>query len=293
MPKRFLINIIISLLILVNFHTPAAASVQAGVEVRVDKERATFATTKFNWWFKNNWSLSGKYYWSDGDLDLGFTGKIKPDAPSSFYWGIEARDVNAKIAPNLDPAQKVMLIAGVEFELSRLKPGLSLTIEAAVNPNEFHSQISGDQSNPGPGSYLGISLNYRLPGPKTSAGKEYSADCYLLAKLITAEAPGEPYDGQVAVAAVVLNRVRSNEFPDTVAAVIYEPGQFSTINKLSRIIPTEMALNAAKSAIEGNDPSRGALYFYNPATASAKARNYIKYSHFQVTARIGRHVFYK
>lgn len=118
-------------------------------------------------------------------------------------------------------------------------------------------------------------------------------DLYLLAKLITIEAKGEPFEGQVAVGAVVLNRVQSSKFPDSIRKVLYQPGQFSTIRQLNRTIPKDSSIRAAKKAFHGNDPSHGALYFYNPVTCSPKARRYIKSSNFRVTARIGRHVFYK
>lgn len=86
----------------------------------------------------------------------------------------------------------------------------------------------------------------------------------LLARLVYAEADGEPYVGKVAVAAVVLNRVRSPLFPDTIAGVIYEPWQFSCVgNWMFNSYPSESAIQAALDALNGWDPTGGALYYFN------------------------------
>lgn len=90
----------------------------------------------------------------------------------------------------------------------------------------------------------------------------------LLARLISGEARGEPFVGQVAVGAVVLNRVLSDKFPDSIRDVIYQSGQFTCVSDGQiNISPKWQAYRAAKSALTGKDPSRGALYFYNPKTA--------------------------
>lgn len=103
------------------------------------------------------------------------------------------------------------------------------------------------------------------PEPQTAAPAEVSADLYLLAQLITAEAGGEPFSGQVAVGAVVLNRVASGEFPGAVREVIFQAGQFEVValDRLDRP-PTAQALIAARMAWFGVDPTGGALFFYNP-----------------------------
>ena len=86
----------------------------------------------------------------------------------------------------------------------------------------------------------------------------------LLARVIYAEAAGEPYTGKVAIGAVVLNRVRSPLFPDTVAGVIYEPWQFSCVgNWMFNSYPNEESIRAAKDALAGWDPTGGALYYFN------------------------------
>ena len=93
-------------------------------------------------------------------------------------------------------------------------------------------------------------------------------DVEILARAIYAESRGEPYKGQVAVGAVILNRVKSANFPNSIEKVVYQDGQFSSVQDGQiNLLPNKTALNAAKEAINGKDPSKGALYFYNPKTA--------------------------
>ncbi|TDX53295.1 cell wall hydrolase [Orenia marismortui] len=93
-------------------------------------------------------------------------------------------------------------------------------------------------------------------------------DLIWLARAVNGEARGEPFKGQVAVAAVVLNRVKSLEFPNNVYDVIHQEGQFSSVDdKQIYLTPSESSFKAAKEALKGSDPSLGALYFYNPKTA--------------------------
>lgn len=129
--------------------------------------------------------------------------------------------------------------------------------------------------------YLGL-------GSGASSGSAYSSsDIYLLAKVIAAEARGESYTGQVAVGAVVLNRVDSSSFPDTVAGVIYQKGAFSAVTDSNwSVEPTAESKKAAQDAINGWDPSGGALYYYNPAKTSNR---WIRTR--PVITTIGKHVF--
>lgn len=114
-------------------------------------------------------------------------------------------------------------------------------------------------------SYLGISSG------SSGSGQYSSNDVYLLAKVIAAEARGESYTGQVAVGAVVLNRVSHSSFPDSIAGVVYQPGAFSCVNDSNwGIEPTAESKKAARDAINGWDPSGGAIYYYNPAKTSNK-----------------------
>ena len=118
-------------------------------------------------------------------------------------------------------------------------------------------------------------------GPKTAAAlgisltssksqTQTSSDLYLLAKCIHAEARGEPYAGQVAIGAVILNRVNSSKFPNTISGVIYQPYAFTAVSDGQiNLEPNQTAYNAARDALNGWDPSYGALYYYNPKTATS------------------------
>ena len=109
----------------------------------------------------------------------------------------------------------------------------------------------------------------------------------LLARLVSGEARGEPYIGQVAVAAVVLNRVRSDEFPDTVSGVIFQRGAFDAVwDGQFDMPPTDSCIRAARDALNGWDPTGGCLYYYNPVTATS---DWIWTRQVQLT--IGRHAF--
>ena len=93
----------------------------------------------------------------------------------------------------------------------------------------------------------------------------------LLAKLINGEARGEPYTGMVAVGAVVLNRVASPNFPSTIAGVVYQRGAFDAVSDGQiNLTPNQQCYNAARDAMNGWDPSGGAIYYFNPATATNK-----------------------
>ena len=112
---------------------------------------------------------------------------------------------------------------------------------------------------------LGIS-----PAGGSSSTQSRSGDLHLLARLISAEARGEPYLGQVAVGAVVLNRVEHPSFPNTISGVIYQPGAFSCLDDGQFNQPiSESAYRAAQEALDGSDPSSGAVYYFNPATATS------------------------
>lgn len=113
---------------------------------------------------------------------------------------------------------------------------------------------------------LGIS-----DGDNDYYGGYSSADYDLLARIISAEARGEPYLGQVAVGAVVLNRIEHPSFPDTLSGVIYQRGAFSCLDDGQFYEPiADSSYSAARDAINGLDPSSGAIYYYNPITATNK-----------------------
>ena len=125
-----------------------------------------------------------------------------------------------------------------------------------------------------------------MGGTTSSSG---SGDINLLARVVSGEARGESYEGQVAIAAVVLNRVRSSSFPNSIAGVIYQPGAFTAVTDGQiNITPSSSCYSAARDAMNGWDPTGGAIYYYNPSTATNQwiwSRPVIK--------TIGKHVFCK
>lgn len=132
---------------------------------------------------------------------------------------------------------------------------------------------------------LGIVVNDN--NSSSGAGSYSNSDINLLARLVYGEARGESYTGQVAVAAVVLNRVRSSSFPNTISGVIYQPYAFSIVlDGQINLTPNETAYKAAKAAMNGYDPTGGAIYYYNPRTATS-SWIYSK----KTVATIGNHVF--
>ena len=124
-----------------------------------------------------------------------------------------------------------------------------------------------------------------------AATNNNTSDVQLIARAINGEARGEPYEGQVAVGAVILNRVKSSKFPNTIAGVIYQSGAFTAVSDGQINIPTasnSTAVKAAQDALNGWDPTGGAIYYFNPNTATNKwiwSRPQIK--------TIGNHIFCK
>lgn len=115
---------------------------------------------------------------------------------------------------------------------------------------------------------LGISLSQNT---SSSSQNTSSTDLNLLARVVYGEARGEPYTGQVAVAAVVLNRVKSSSFPNTIAGVVYQSGAFDCVSDGQiNLTPNQSAYNAARDALNGWDPTYGCLFYYNPRTATSK-----------------------
>ena len=154
-----------------------------------------------------------------------------------------------------------------------------LTVDGVVGRATFAAlgmPASSGSSNSGNGG-----------GSSGGANGYTDADTYLLARCIYGEARGESYTGKVAVGAVVLNRVRSPEFPNTVAGVIYQRHAFTAVSDGQiNLTPDETAISAARDAMNGWDPTGGCLYYYNPVTATSE---WIFSRETVIT--IGRHVF--
>jgi N-acetylmuramoyl-L-alanine amidase len=138
------------------------------------------------------------------------------------------------------------------------------------------------------GAKTAAALGMNLSGGSSGGGVSASNNnLYLLARLVHGEARGEPYRGKVAVAAVVLNRVKSASFPNTLAGVIYQSGAFDAVSDGQiNLQPDQESINAARDALNGWDPTGGCLYYYNPKTATSRwmlSR--------PVLLRIGNHAF--
>lgn len=133
----------------------------------------------------------------------------------------------------------------------RFQSAKGLSVDGIVGPKTY--------------SALGISSS-----SSSSSGGYSSSDLYLLARCVYGESRGEPYVGQVAVAAVVLNRVKSAAFPNSISGVIYQPYAFTCVSDGQLYLePDQSAYNAARDAMNGWDPTNGCLYYYNPSTATS------------------------
>lgn len=141
----------------------------------------------------------------------------------------------------------------------------------------------------GPATLKAMGIMTSSSGTSSGSSSTNSNDVNLLSRLIYGESRGEPYSGQVAVGAVVLNRVRSSSFPNTIAGVIYQSGAFDVVKDGQiNLTPDSTAKKAAQDALNGWDPSYGAIYYFNPSTATNKwiwSR--------PMTVTIGRHRFCK
>ena len=137
---------------------------------------------------------------------------------------------------------------------------------AAVRLFQRRNGLSVDgKVGPATAAALGVSLSASGSTSASSTAAIVSSDHRLLSKLVYAEARGEPYKGMVAVAAVVLNRVRSSSFPNTISGVIYQKGAFSCVSNGSiNNTPNNQSIRAALDALNGWDPTGGCLYYYNP-----------------------------
>lgn len=126
-------------------------------------------------------------------------------------------------------------------------------------------------------------------GLPTGGTSSNSSTVNLLARIISGEARGEVYEGQVAIAAVVLNRVKHTSFPNTIAGVIYQSGAFTAVTDGQiNVAPSESCFRAARDALNGWDPTGGAIYYYNPRTAT---NQWIRTR--PIIRTIGKHVFCK
>ena len=143
---------------------------------------------------------------------------------------------------------------------------------AAVLAFQRKNGLAADgRVGPATAAAMGVTLSGGSGGAVAASASIISADHRLLSRLVYAEARGESYKGQVAVAAVVLNRVASASFPNTISGVIYQTGAFSCVGNGSiNNTPNSAAIRAALDALNGWDPTGGCLYYYNPKATNDK-----------------------
>ena len=158
-------------------------------------------------------------------------------------------------------------------------------VDGIFGANTYYAVVSFQSANGlNPDGIVGNATLERL-GITTDVS--YEDDLYTLASVINGEGRGEPYTGQVAIGAVVLNRVESDKFPNSIAEVVYQSGAFDSVRDGQiNLTPSDSAIRAATDALNGWDPTDGALYFWNPATATSKWIWSIP-----IRLQIGRHVF--
>lgn len=136
-----------------------------------------------------------------------------------------------------------------------------------------------------------VLINYSKTEVYAASNSNSNSDIQLMARAINGEARGEPYEGQVAVGAVILNRVKNSKFPNTIAGVIYQKGAFTAVADGQINVPISegsTVYKAARDAMNGWDPTNGCIYYFNPDTATNKwiwSRPLVK--------KIGKHRFCK
>ena len=212
---------------------------------------------------------------------------------------LELQKANNLLSTEIYPGQKLTIPTGRTATTPQtsgqttsyeVQPGDSLYLigqRYGVSVSELQSlnNLSGTEILVG--QYLKIPAKAQRSQQLASRGGFSWREIDLIARVVNGEARGEPYIGQVAVAAVILNRLQNANFPKTVAGVIYQPGAFTACSDGQINAPmTDSALRATRDAIAGWDPTNGALYYWNPVTATSKwvwSR--------KITQKIGNHVF--
>lgn len=289
--KRFAIILLVTVTLIFILQPSVFAAINAGLEWQYQDDHLSAAALRLNYYLSDRWTARGIYQWEDKDLSAGLTYRQSSGSRIGSYVGIGFRDLLNETAPEYDFEEKMELITGVEINLSKERGGLSLIIEGRAVGSTIVNDSDCDALDP----IISVALNLKIPGRSGSRVRVpdsiSEADFDLLVRLVAAEAGGEPYEGQVAVAAVVLNRMRSYKFPDSVRGVTYQENQFSSVPKLPYIQPSDSCRRAVVEAINGIDPSKGALYFYNPETSSEDGLRFFNSANLRVTARIGNHVF--
>jgi N-acetylmuramoyl-L-alanine amidase len=178
---------------------------------------------------------------------------------ASLYWGSQGEQVRQLQQKLQSYGYKISVVDGIYG---------SATYNAVVAFQKNNKLNADGVVGPATAAAVGISLSGTTTASRGGTTAT-SSDLYLLARLVYGEARGESYLGKVAVAAVVLNRVKSSLFPNTVSGVIYQNGAFSVVNDGQIYLsPDSEAIRAAQDALNGWDPTGGCLYYYNPKKTS-------------------------
>ena len=171
--------------------------------------------------------------------------------------------------------------------------GLSLSNEH-VTKNNYIELTEMASNSPNPEAEQSSNSNNEVVAVFQSSNSTISLtkdDIYLMSQVVYAESKGEPYEGKVAVASVILNRVLSPGFPNSISEVVFQPNAFScVVDGQISVTPTEECYNAAYEAIKGNDPTNEALFFYNPAIATCSWMQSVEKAD---SKAIGQHLFFK
>lgn len=212
-------------------------------------------------------------------LLLGYTGRSFAQGYRTISWGASGGDVSE--------AQAILQNWG--FYTGIVDGYFGGATSAAVR---WFQRANGllEDGVVGPDTWaaLGITVNPPAVPAQGAAGGPNEHNVDLLARLIRAEAEAEPYEGKVAVAAVMLNRVRDSRFPNTLEGVVFETDAFESVSngRIYETPPTDEDYRAARDAVNGWDPTYGCVFFWNPATATSPwvwSR--------PIVSQIGSHVF--
>ncbi|WP_411815339.1 spore cortex-lytic enzyme [Heyndrickxia sporothermodurans] len=222
--------------------------------------------------------------------NIGFyRGKIDGVFGWGTYWALRnfQKDFGLPIDGLAGPKTKAKLVKASNYNKAfvkdQIKKGNEFTYYGGV---DISKQIKPKKSSANKATPKKPSNTSNVRAANVPNGFSQN-DIQLMANAVYGESRGEPYEGQVAVAAVILNRVESSSFPNTVSGVIFEPGAFTAVaDGQIWLTPNETARKAVIDAINGWDPTGEALYYFNPETATSKwiwSRPQIK--------KIGKHIF--
>ncbi|MCF8008731.1 MAG: cell wall hydrolase [Halanaerobiales bacterium] len=255
--------------ILVNNHIEDASKIDIGDELVIKKEKEDINTKSKELDYSLNLNKE-----SDNDfrLDVGrnYSIRYNPDQPLP--------NIN-----NIPPGKIIKYYVNSGDTLYDLALSFNTSVGVIMALNDMENSIIRK------GETLKLPI-FNLTKRQVLAKTVNQSDIELMARTIYGEARGEPYMGQVAVGAVIINRILNNDFPDTIKGVIYQNNQFTAVsNGQINYTPNSTAYKAAREALNGIDPTMGSLYYYNPKTA--KNKSWFDSRKFIVS--IGQHVFAK